>query len=274
MLNIFYSYISEKIITFFKTNELNSGDKYYIQFETEEQVKNLYKELKKNIIASSFVYEDKERKQKYDSYKLTFGNVDLIVAAAMEGGPHPDFLATLRNMVGVYPDYENSAILFIHCSSLDSILGGAGSLGKEGMPLNIATIEMDINRKINETGYSDLDKIILLQYLENKSKELDGTTATIFEYEDIIQCLADSQITSDEYKKFELFPDDKLPLLSGTELKKRLESNHKHFVKISEIHSYGADFSKLENIYGEDGAKVFSKDDWKEVRILLIYYLV
>ena len=56
----------------------------------------------------------------------------MIVAAAIEGGVHPDFLAQLRNMVGRDAGYENKAILFIHCSSLDSILGGAGSLSKEG----------------------------------------------------------------------------------------------------------------------------------------------
>lgn len=263
MSNTFYNYISEKIITYFKANEPNPGDKFFVQFETEEQVEKLYSELKNNIISKPFVYEDAAIAQKYDSYELQFGSVGLIVAAAMEGGPHPDFLATLRNLVGVEQGYEQKAILFIHCSSLDSILGGAGSLGKEGMPLNISAIEKDINRKINETGYSDLDKTILLQYLDNKSKELDGTIATIFEYEDIIQCLADSQITADEYKKFELFPDDSLQSLSGKQLKNRLANNHQNYVKVSEIHSFGADFSKLETLYGEDGAKVLSKADWE-----------
>lgn len=166
-------------------------------------------------------------------------------------------------MVGVEEGYLKKAILFIHCSSLDSILGGAGSLSKEGMPLNISVIERDIKRKINETGYSNTDKVILEHYLDNKRKELDGSIATIFEYEDIIQCLSDSQITFDEYKKFELFPDDKLSTLSGKKLDTRLEENHANFVKIAEIHSYGADNGKLENLFGEEGAKVLSKPDWE-----------
>lgn len=265
MSNTFYSYISEKIIKYFKSNEPVAGDKYYIQFETEEQVNELYVELENNIIAKKFIYEDSDRNQKYDTYELDFGQIQLIIAAAMKGGPHPDFLATLRNLVGVESGYEKKAILFIHCSSLDSILGGAGSLGKEGMPLNISVIEKDINRRINETGYSDLDKTILKQYLANKSKELEGAIATIFEYEDIIQCLSDSQITADEYKKFELFPDEILPSLSGKDLKNRLDENHQNYVKISEIHSFGADFSKLENLYGEDGAKTLSGPDWEQI---------
>ena len=63
MSNIFYNYISEKIITYFKTNEPNPGDKFFIQFETEDQVENLYKELQNNIISRPFVYEDMGRAQ-------------------------------------------------------------------------------------------------------------------------------------------------------------------------------------------------------------------
>lgn len=264
MSNIFYDYLSEKIIKYFKTTEPSAGEKFYVQFETEEQVKALYETLKCNTISRSYEYEDVERKQKYSSYELDFGKVQLIIAAAMNNWPHPDFLATLRNLVGVSSGYENKAILFIHCSSLDSILGGAGSLGKEGMPLNIGLIEKDIKRRIAETGYSNLDKAILQQYLENKSKELEGTVASIFEYEDIISCLNDSQIKANEYRKFELFPDDQLANFTGKALKNRLDDNHSNYVKVSEIHNFGTDVSKIENLYGDDGAKVLSKPDWED----------
>lgn len=263
MSNIFYNYISEKIINHFQVNKPEAGEKYFVQFETDSQVETLYWELRNNIIAKTFTYEDVEREQRYDTYVLDFGQVQLIIAAAMENGPHPDFLATLRNLVGIENGYKDKAILFIHCSSLDSILGGAGNLAKEGMPLNIAIIKKDIKRKIDETGYSDLDKEILRQYLKNKSKELDGTIATIFEYEEIIECLSDSQITADEYKKFNLFPDDVLSEFSGKQLENRLEENHQNYVKISEIYSYGAEDSKLENLYGEAGAKALLKPDWE-----------
>lgn len=150
MSNRFYSYLSDKIISYFKNNNPHPGDKFYVQFETDNQVRTLYDELNKNIISEAFLYEDTERSQRYESYQLKFGDCYLVVAAALNGGPHPDFLAQLRNMVGRDVGYENKAILFIHYSSLDSILGGAGSLSKDGMPLNINTIIKDINRKIQE----------------------------------------------------------------------------------------------------------------------------
>ena len=265
MSNQFYKYLSEKVVKFFQTNMPMAGDKFFVQFETNEQVYNLYSELEKNIIAREFVYIDNLRKQKYTSYQLGFGLTELIIAASTEGGTHPDFLATLRNLVGVAEGYENKAILFIHCSSLDSILGGAGSLSKEGMPLNVSAIEKDIKRKIDETGYSETDKEILSLYLVNKSKEIDGATASIFEYEDIICSLNDSQITTDEYRKFELFPDETLSVLSGKKLHERLEENHANYVRVSEIHSYGGDEARLEKYYGESGAKALMKPDWENI---------
>lgn len=265
MSNPFYKYLSEKIIKYFQVNAPQAGDKFFVQFETEDQVKNLYSELGQNTIASKFAYIDSDRDQEYDTYQLIFGEVSLIVAASMVGGPHPDFLATLRNLVGLEGDYKNKAILFVHCSSLDSILGGAGSLAKEGMPLNIKVIERDIKRKIGETGYSSTDKIILELYLDNKRKELDGATASIFEYEDLICSLNDSQITREEYKTFELFYDDSLIGLSPKKIRDRLEANHENYVRVSEIHSYGVDETRLEKYYGENGAKALGKPEWEEV---------
>lgn len=265
MSNAFYNYLSEKVIKFFQTNQPSAGDKFFVLFEKDIEVQCFYEEMKNNILSKEYSYVDNERGQKYDTYELDFGAVQLIVAAAMNGSPHPDFLANLRNLVGVCDGYVNKAILFIHCSSLTSILEGAGDLSKEGMPLNTDSIIVDIKRRINETGYSELDKTILTEYLDNKKQELEGSSASAFEYEDILECLSDSQITAKEYKKFDLFPDNKLASLNGKELKHRLQENHRNFVKVSEIHSYGADYSKLENLYGEDGAKALIKDTWEDV---------
>lgn len=265
MSNRIYSYLSDKIISYFKNTNPLPGDKFYVQFETDDQVRNLYDELSRNTIAENFVYEDIARSQKYQSYQLKFGDCYLIVAAALVGGPHPDFLAQLRNMVGRDSGYENKAILFIHYSSLDSILGGAGSLSKDGMPLNINAIKKDINRKIQETGFGKVDKQILLQYLKNKSNEFEGVAVSVFEYEDIIEVLGNSQITAAEYRTFELFPDRKLEGLTDRNLINRLNENHANYVRISEIHSYGLDEARLERYYGEDGAKKLAKSDWQNL---------
>ena len=54
MSDQFYSYLSEKIIEFFKMNPLSVGAKYNIQFEKQEQVRSLFEELKKNDLYRVF----------------------------------------------------------------------------------------------------------------------------------------------------------------------------------------------------------------------------
>ena len=59
MSNQFYSYLSSKIISFFKDNPLKPGSKYNIQFEKEEQVRDLFEELKENNLYREYEYKDK-----------------------------------------------------------------------------------------------------------------------------------------------------------------------------------------------------------------------
>lgn len=69
MSNRIYSYLSDKIISYFKNTNPLPGDRFYVQFETDDQVRNLYDELSQNTIAENFVYEDIARSQKYQSYQ-------------------------------------------------------------------------------------------------------------------------------------------------------------------------------------------------------------
>ena len=269
MSNLFYSYLSDKIITFFRNNPLRPGDKFYVQFENDKQVELLYRELQNNLIAHVFTYNDLERNEEYKTYELEFNNVQLLVASTCYGS-HPDFLATLRNYVGVEEGYENKAIFFIHSSTLDSLLGGAGSFHKEGMPLNINSIENDINRKLHDSEFSAVDKSILTMYLKNKKSELVGGSPSVFEYEDILSILETSQIHLRDYKKFGMFPDDKLSNYSGKKLEQRIEENSNNYAKVAEIHNYGISDLQLEKYYDEKGVDRLKKDDWFDTRYVEI----
>ena len=129
MSDQFYSYLSEKIIKFFKENPLTPGAKYNIQFEKEEEVKALYEELKNNILYKDYEYKNLKGDVIYRSYMLDFPTVKLIVSATIDN-IQPDFLTRLRNMVGVEEGYKDKGILFIHNTTLDSIMGGTESFTK------------------------------------------------------------------------------------------------------------------------------------------------
>ena len=58
--------------------------------------------------------------------------------------------------------YETKAILFIHNTTLDSIMGGTESFAKEGMPFHIDSIQRDIKSKLEGSSLSTSVKVLLL----------------------------------------------------------------------------------------------------------------
>ena len=209
MSNQFYSYLSSKIINFFTKNPLIPGSKYNIQFEKEEQVRELYEKLKENDLYREYEYKDSKGEVKYTSYQLQFNDVSLIVSSTIDN-VQPDFLTRLRNMVGLEDGYEKKAILFIHNTMLDSIIGGTESFSKEGMPFNIDSIQKDIKKKLVTESFSEVDKSIIEMDLDRKKDILFNDNNSIFEYEYVLDILNKGYIDKQQYKDFGLFYDDKI----------------------------------------------------------------
>lgn len=264
MLDQFYNYLSKKIIDFFRDNPLTSGAKYNIQFETEEQVRNLNEALKDNTLKRDFKYKDKDGDVKYSSYLLDFEGIKLIVSATIDN-VQPDFLTRLRNMVGVEAGYEDKAILFIHNTTLDSIMGGTESFAKEGMPFHVDSIEKDIQLKLVQSNFTQVDKEIINLDLSRKKDDLFGDNNSIFEYKDLLQIIDETCIEKNQYKNFGLFFDSKLKEYNGRELKKRLEKNATYYSRVDEIHNYGSPENQLERYFEEKGVEKLIKDNWREV---------
>ncbi|MHC1682279.1 MAG: DNA phosphorothioation-dependent restriction protein DptH [Clostridiaceae bacterium] len=264
MLSQFYSYLSGKIIEFFNVNKLVVGSKYNVQFETEEQVRSLFEKLRLNTLVEPFYYKDEKGDPKYEAYTLTFNNVKLIVSATIDN-VQPDFLTRLRNMVGAEPGYEDKAILFIHNTTLDSIIGGTESFSKEGMPFNTNSIQADIKKKLSDSDFSDVDKEIIKLDLERKNNSLFQDSSSIFEYKELLNTMNGTCIEKYQYKDFGLFPDSQLEGLTGKELKNRLKKNAEYFSKVDEIHNYGNPETQLERYFDPTGIDDLKKSDWKDV---------
>ena len=264
MLDQFYSYLSDKIIEFFKDNPLTSGAKYNIQFETEEQVENLYEALKENSLKEEYEYLDKDGSVKYRSYLLDFSGVKLIIASTMNN-VQPDFLTRLRNMVGLEPGYEDKAILFIHNTTLDSIMGGTESFSKEGMPFHIDSIQRDIKVKLQMSNFSEVDREIINLDLERKKSGLFGESKSVFDYRDLLEIINGTCIEKEQYRNFGLFADSELYDLTGKHLKKRLKENINYFAKVDEIHNYGNPEVQLERYFEEKGIDKLKGEDWRNV---------
>lgn len=264
MSDQFYSYLAEKIIEFFRANPLTSGSKYNIQFEKEEEVRNLYEKLKDNTYYRDYEYKDPNGEVKYKSYQLDFNGVQLIVSATIDD-VQPDFLTRLRNMVGVEPGYETKAILFIHNTTLDSIMGGTESFAKEGMPFHIDSIQKDIKSELEGSSFTEVDKEIINIDLERKKNVLFKDNNSIFEYREVLDILNKGCINREQYKDFGLFYDSKLSEFEGKELKNRIKDNALYFNRVDEIHNYGTPETQLEKYFEEKGIEKLKANDWKDV---------
>ena len=269
MSNQFYSYLSSKIINFFTKNPLIPGSKYNIQFETEEQVRNLYEKLQDNTLCKEYEYKDSSGEVKYKSYQLQFNGVSLIVSSTIDN-VQPDFLTRLRNMVGIEEGYEKKAILFIHNTTLDSIMGGTESFSKEGMPFSIDSIQKDIKRKLATDSFSEVDKSIIKIDLDRKKDALFSDNNSIFEYEYLLDILNRGYIDKDQYKDFGLFYDDILDELHGKELKNRLKENALYFNRVYEIHNYGNPETQLEKYFDDYGIAKLKNKDWIEIEYKIV----
>lgn len=264
MSDQFYSYLAEKIIDFFRINPLTPGSKYNIQFEKQEEVRELYEKLKDNTYYMDYEYKDQKGEVKYNSYQLDFNGVQLIVSATIDD-VQPDFLTRLRNMVGVETGYETKAILFIHNTTLDSIMGGTESFAKEGMPFHIDSIERDIKSKLEGSSFTEVDKEIINIDLERKKNVLFKDNNSIFEYREVLDILNKGCINREQYKDFGLFYDSKLSEFEGKELKNRIKDNALYFNRVDEIHNYGTPETQLEKYFEEKGIDKLKGSDWKDV---------
>ncbi|SCN26411.1 DNA phosphorothioation-dependent restriction protein DptH [Clostridium sp. N3C] len=263
MSDQFYSYLSNKIINFFHNNPLTAGTKYNIQFENESQVKALYDELKNSILTEKYQYKDESGEVKYESYLLNFPGAKLIVAATIDN-VQPDFLTRLRNMVGIAEDHKDKAILLIHNTNLDSIIGGTESFSKEGMPFHINSIEKDIESKLATSNFSEVDKEIIKFDLKNKKEALATDSITIFEFKDLLEIINGTCIERNQYSNFGLFYDSELTNYTGSQLKDRISKNFYYYNIVNEIHNYGNPEVQLDKYFDEKGIEKLKGENWKE----------
>jgi len=272
MSNQFYSYLSKIILDYFETKGLKQGDKFNIEFEKEEQVIQLYEALEKNEKVEPFIYRINDSVE-YKSYCIVINGLRIIVAATINDIT-PDFLIRLRNLVGdeSNPKFKNTAILFIHNTTLDSIVRGTESFFKEGMPFHPETIYKGIKEELQKSKLEDQDQHILEFTLKEKRKDLLQDHSSLFEYEDLLKVLNTGKIEREEYKNFGLFYDSNLTQEEGM-IQKRLKENAELFQKIEAIHQYGNPDDELEKFLDEDGAKLLKNqqewfdEDYKLVKI-------
>ncbi|WP_179124101.1 DNA phosphorothioation-dependent restriction protein DptH [Marinococcus halophilus] len=264
MSNIFYEFMAEKIIDYLNITNVRPGDKYHVQFEKKEEVESLLHALcakaKNRGLYNSFEWID------YKSFSLTFESCEVIVAGTNEGVTK-DFLTKLRNMVGTNDDnFANKSIIFIHNTTLDSIVRGSVGFQDNGMPLSIELIHEYIKMELENSDLNHETKTVLEFKLENKEKKYQtNANSSIFEYEDILSTL-DHNLTKNDYITLGLFFDNSIKESDQAEhIKKRLKDNQNFHQMIEESFNYGNPESDLDKEFDEPGLEKILKNDWKDI---------
>jgi DNA phosphorothioation-dependent restriction protein DptH len=261
MSNQFYNYIVTTLIDYFKSSTITAGNRYYLQLDNQEELSLLVRALQEIKNVQSFEYKH-EHGDKYETFYIPFGDVKLVVAHTSERVT-PDFLVTLRNLVGEQKEeFNNTALLSIVSEQLDSIQGGSSDLQKEGMPLHINSIFANLKLKIENSVLDKVDQIILMDNLDNLIKEQSFQQITLFDFEDIFKTLERGSIEDQEYHKFGIFKDPDLATFKGKEQRDRLNENRELYDFVRRVHDFGLGNEELEKMFSPKGASDLNDDDW------------
>lgn len=263
MSNQFYNYISSLLVEYFSTSGINHGDRFYLHLDSKDDVSSFIQGLKNIEGITPFKYKH-ELGDEYETFSIPFGGTKLVVAYTSEY-VKPDFLVTLRNLVGEQKGvWEKTSLLSIVAEQLDSIQGGSSDLQKEGMPLHPSSLFNNLKNEIEKSVLEKEEQIILLDNLENLIKEQAFQHITFFEFEDIFTTLQKGSIEDKEYHKFGLFKDPDLAKFKGKEQSQRLKNNRDFFEFVRKVHDFGLEQGELEKRFTPEGAKELMGEEWKE----------
>ena len=263
----FYKYISNKLINFFVEDDIHNGNKYFIEFDKEKQVKNLYVSLKKcakeyvDVVVEDFVFPS-ENGSPYKTYALNIDNRFKVVVAD-SSSVKVDYLVTLRNAVRDQKDIWANTVLMVICyENIDSIQKGMKNLQKEGMPLNFRSISNNLINELKSSKLSKVEKEIIKFDLNQKSDDFDST---LWDYESTLGMINKGEISSEDLEYLQLFPDKGLDNnFRSSKIRKRLEDNHKDYCDIGNDHQYDNVEDRLSKRFNDNGTTALKKDNWNE----------
>ena len=187
MLNEFYKYIANNIISYFQSHAdtILPGERYSLNLDTEEMVTGvvqaLFEKTKVDGIQGTYQYETV-----YRTFTIQLSaNMEVVVAAKYKGVTE-NFLTTLRN--AELTD-QHFPILMITYSSIDTITSGTGDLSANGMPFHATSIISKIKDDIATAQLSESDQALLELELERKQKDRFSDHSSLYEYSNMLTVL-------------------------------------------------------------------------------------
>ena len=262
MSNQFYNYLSDKLINFFNENSLNPGDRFFINFDNNDQVKYFYESLKKNA-SDTFEYCHSDEFNPFKTFLINFEGIELIIANSFV---EADFLVTLRNEVSKLKGiWENKALLIISDDVKDSINEGMVNLQDEGYPFSLNYISNNLSDDIQKSNLSSFDRDVLNVFLENNT-ERALYKSTLWDFEEVLSIIKKEKIDQDDFKGLDMFYDSGLSSISNSASRKnRIRDNRKLFLEIDDVANFDEFEPKIEKIFDKKGiSELTDNEDWRQ----------
>src|SRR5690606_10933085 len=133
----------------------------------------LFKALSENstVPVKQFNYLHPDGGSTYSTIYIEIATTKVLISSSDNASE--DYLTMLRNKVAEQErDFEDTAILIIFSGKLDSLLGGSGSLIKEGMPLHHSMFKDRILKDIDRSPLLNQEKKLLKEVLERKTNSV------------------------------------------------------------------------------------------------------
>ncbi len=252
-----FNYIASIIADYFNQTAPAAGARFHVQFEKKESVQCLFEALSAQT-SQEMVFKD------YQSAVLDSSGANVIVVASHNANEH--FLTNLRNRTAEQNgDFFGKSLLIIHHTDLDSIVGGAESLGKETRPLHAASLRRKLAEDIEASALKRHEKLALTQILAEMRETVYEDISSIFSYVPFMNILGKGKTDSSDWNNLGLFSDPELAVVNTpAEIKCRIEDNKKQYDMVQTANRYSANAEDdLEKHFSKAGVTALTSDQWE-----------
>lgn len=266
MSNQFYNYLAKQLIRYWKNNNIQVGNRFFLQFDDKQEVENIVNALQTAdaTIVEPFSYEH-ELGELYETFSLRFNNIRLVVAATTNG-VLTDYLATVRNLVSNQEaGWENTALISIVSEQLDTIPGGSLDMQSEGMPLHPFSLFANIKNEIQQSNLTKAERLILEDNLDKLLEDHKLMRLSTFDFEEILATLHKEKIEVEDYKNLGMFQDPDLDSFSGKSLKQRINDNRELYEYVRQANEYNDTEEALQKKFTNEGIKDLMTENWQEI---------
>lgn len=252
-----FNYIASIIKEYFSTATPAEGARFHVQFEKKEDVESLFEALSAKS-SEELIFND------YHAAVLSSSGANVIIAASHNANEH--FLTNLRNRTAEQKgNFWGKSLLIVHHTDLDSIVGGAESLGKETRPLHAASIRQKLSEDIGASSLQRHEKIVLIQTLSEMRETSYEDVSSIFSYVPFMNILYKGRMDLVDWNDLGLFPDTEIAAINTPkEITARLCENRKWYDTIQTINRYSANAEDdLEKYFSKVGVSELTSETWE-----------